>query len=159
QESLQNIDAVVASPIFGLQGDEVVGAVYGSRKSRPRMKSGGIRPLEAQLVQLLAGAIGANLARATATKTRVQFEQIFSPELVRELERDPNLLEGRNQEVTILMSDLRGFSRFSEKLGPLDTCRLIRDVMERLSNRIVEHSGVIVSYLGDGILAMWNAPA
>jgi adenylate cyclase len=107
----------------------------------------------------LAAAIGANLARTTATKTRVQFEQFFSPELVRELERDPNMLEGRNKEVTILVSDLRDFSGLSEKLGPQDTCRLIRDVMERFSSRIVEHGGVIVSYLGDGILAMWNAPA
>jgi adenylate cyclase len=61
--------------------------------------------------------------------------------------------------VTILMSDLRGFSTLSERLGPQDTCRLVRDVMERLSERIVEYGGVIVSYLGDGILAMWNAPA
>jgi adenylate cyclase len=159
QESLRNIDAVVASPIFGLEEDEIVGAVYGSRRMRPPIKSDGISPLEAQLVQLLAAAIGANLARATATKTRVQFEQFFSPELVRELERDPDMLEGRNKEVTILVSDLRDFSGLSEKLGSLDTCRLIRDVMERFSNRIVEHGGVIVSYLGDGILAMWNAPA
>ncbi len=57
------------------------------------------------------------------------------------------------------MSDLRGFSTLSERLGPQDTCKLVRDLMERLSERIVEQSGVIVSYLGDGVLAMWNAPA
>jgi adenylate cyclase len=159
QESLRNIDAVVASPIFGLQEEEVVGAVYGMRRWRGRAKAGGIRTLEAQLVQLLASAVGASLARAEATRTRVQFEQFFSPELVRELERDPDLLEGRDQEVTILISDLRSFSRLSEQLGPQSTCALVRDVMEQLSNRIVEHGGVIVSYAGDGILAMWNAPA
>jgi adenylate cyclase len=159
QESLRNIDAVVASPIFGLQEEEVVGAVYGSRRWRGRAKGGGISTLEAQLVQLLAAAVGASLARAEATRTRVQFEQFFSPELVRELERDPDMLEGRNQEVTILMSDLRGFSRLSERLGPQAICGLVRDVMEVLSNRIAEHKGVIVSYAGDGILAMWNAPA
>ncbi len=158
QESLRNIDAVVASPIFGLQEEEVVGAVYGSRRWRGRAKGGGISTLEAQLVQLLAAAVGANLARAEATRTRVQFEQFFSPELVHELERDPDMLEGRDQEVTILISDLRGFSRVSERLGPQATCGLVRDVMEVLSNRIVEHKGVIVSYAGDGLLAMWNAP-
>ncbi len=118
-----------------------------------------IRPLEAQLVQLLAAAVAANLARTAATRTRTQFDQFFSPALVRELERDPALLEGRSQEATILMSDLRGFSSLSERLGPQDTCKLIRDVMEKLSERIVEQAGVIVSYLGDGVLAMWNAPA
>jgi adenylate cyclase len=154
--SLQDVEALVASPIFGLNG-EVVGALYGVRYWEG-LARGGIRPLEAQFVQLLAGAVGANLARGTAQRTRVQFEQFFSPELVRELERDPNLLEGRSQVVTILVSDLRGFSGLSERLGAQQTCVLIRDMMERLSEQIVRQGGVIVDYAGDGILAMWNAP-
>src|SRR5438105_11642165 len=92
-----------------------------------RLKGCKIRTIEAQMVQLLAAAVGANLARTMATHTRTQFEQFFSSELVRELARDPKMLEGRNREVTILVSDLRGFSTLSEKLGPQDTCRLIRD--------------------------------
>jgi adenylate cyclase len=84
--------------------------------------------------------------------------QFFSPGLAEQLERNPDLLEGRNQEVTILVSDLRGFSQLAERLGPQQTCRFIRDMMERLSNRVVEHDGLIVDYAGDGILAMWNAP-
>jgi adenylate cyclase len=155
--SLHNVEAVVASPIFGLH-DEVAGVLYGSRDVRTPLYGGRIRPLDAQVVQLLAAAVGANLTRAQATRTRVQFEQFFSPELVRELEADPNLLEGKNQDVTILCSDLRGFSRLSERLDAENTCRLIRDLMERLSDRIVDHGGVIVDYAGDGILAMWNAP-
>jgi adenylate cyclase len=158
QGSLSDVDAAVVSPIFGLH-DEVVGVLYGLRQRKPTPRGGGIRPLEAQVVQLLAAAVGASLARAVASRARVQFEQFFSPELVRELERDPGMLEGRNQEVTILVSDLRGFSNLSERLGPANTCKLVRDMMERLTERIVEHGGVIVDYAGDGILAMWNAPA
>jgi adenylate cyclase len=157
QESLRSVDAVVVSPVFGLE-DEVIGALYGLRRDgRPALVCK-IQPLEAQLVQLLAAFVGANLARTTATRLRAQFEQFFPAALVRELARDPSLLEGRGQDVTILMSDLRGFSTISEHLGPRDTCRLVRDVMERLSERIAEHAGVIVSYQGDGLLAMWNAP-
>lgn len=156
--SLSHIAAVVVSPIFGLQND-VVGVLYGVRNERGLLNVGPIRPLEAQVVQLLAAGASANLARAVATRTRVQFEQFFSPKLVHELERDPGLLEGRDLEVTILVSDLRGFSSLSERLGPQKTCRLMRDMMERLSERIVEYGGVIVDYAGDGILAMWNAPA
>ena len=110
-------------------------------------------------MQLLAAAVSANLARTTALRTRVQFEQFFSPELVRELERDPALLEGRSQEVTVLFSDLRGFTSLSQQLGAHNTCRLVRDMMERLSEQIVVHGGVIIDYAGDGILALWNAPA
>jgi len=84
--------------------------------------------------------------------------QFFSPGLAEQLEGDPALLEARNQDVSILVSDLRGFSSLAERLGAQQTCRLVRDMMERLSNRIVEYSGLIVDYVGDGILAMWNAP-
>jgi adenylate cyclase len=91
-------------------------------------------------------------------RTRLQFEQFFSAQLAQELERDPSLLEGRDQEVTLLVSDLRGFSPLAERLGPQQTCRLMQDVMDRLSRPIVEEGGAIVDYAGDGILAMWNAP-
>ncbi len=155
--SLENLQAGVASPVFGLH-DEVVGVLYGSRSSG-LSAHGAIGPMEAKLVQLLSNAAGANLARATALRTRVQFEQFFSPELVRELERDPRMLEGRTEEVTILFSDLRGFTTLSQRLGAQKTCRLIRDMMEVLSEQIVAFDGVIVDYVGDGIMAMWNAPA
>jgi adenylate cyclase len=155
-QSLMNVEAVVVSPIFGLS-DEVVGVLYGSR-TWGGMGRGNIRPLEAQVVQLLAAGVSENLARTAATKTRAQFEQFFSTALVRELERDPSLLEGRNQEVTILVSDLRGFTSMSERLAPETTCRVVRDVMEKLSDQIMAQGGVIVDYAGDGILAMWNAP-
>lgn len=154
--SLANVDAVVVSPIFGL-GSDVAGVLYGSR-SWGGMGRGKIRALEAQVVQLLAAGVGENLARTEAIRTRASFEQFFSPELVRELEANPALLEGRNQEVTILVSDLRGFTSMSERLGPEVTCRIVRDVMERLTEAISREGGVIVDYAGDGILAMWNAP-
>jgi adenylate cyclase len=154
--SLANIESVVASPIFGL-GEDVVGVLYGMREAK-KGAWGGIRPLEAQLVQLMAAAVGANLARTVATRTRVQFEQFFSAELAHQLENDPSLLEGRDQEITVLFSDLRGFTGLSQRIGAADTCRLVRDMMEQFSERIVEQGGTIVDYAGDGILAMWNAP-
>jgi adenylate cyclase len=153
--SLLSVEAAVLSPIFGVE-EEVAGMVYGVRQ---RGSWGPlIRPIEAQLMQLLAGVVSSHLMRATALRTRVQFEQFFSSELAHELERNPHLLEGRDQEVTILVSDLRGYTTISQRLGAATTCRLVRDMMERLSNRIVENGGVIVDYAGDGILAMWNAP-
>ncbi len=156
--SLADLESGVASPIFGLQED-VVGVLYGVRTQQGLVTRGSIEPLEAQLVQLLAAAVGANLARSVAQRTRVQFEQFFSPDLARELQRDAKLLEGRSDEVTVLFSDLRGFTALSERLGAHKTCRMLRDMMERLSERIIEQGGVIVDYAGDGILAMWNAPA
>ncbi|MSR32989.1 MAG: adenylate/guanylate cyclase domain-containing protein [Gemmataceae bacterium] len=154
--SLAEVEAAVVSPIFGLK-QEVAGALYGCRIQNV-LKRGGINRLEAQLVQLLAGSVGAGLAREEAVRSKVHFEQFFSSDLVRELERRPDLLTGREQEITVLFSDLRGFTALSNLLKPVDICKLLQDVMERLSADIMNEGGVIVDYAGDGILAMWNAP-
>ncbi len=160
--SLRGVEAVVASPIFGAQ-DQIVGAVYGIRTRPAAAGETGIGPLEAQIVQLLASAAGIGLARqeqeAEAGRLRVQFEQFFSSSLARELERNPRLLEGQEREVTVLFCDIRGFSRLAERLGPHDTCRLIRDALSEITEQIREREGVVVDYTGDGLMAMWNAPA
>jgi adenylate cyclase len=160
--SVTGVSTLVASPIFGQDGLGVVGAVYGVRFIKPVGDRLEIRPLEAQLVQVLAAAVGAGLARREseleAARRHVQFEQFFSQELARELDRDPSLLEGHEREVTILVSDIRGFSRLSEQLGPRETCLLMNDVLERLTFQIHEQGGIVVDYVGDGIMAMWNAP-
>lgn len=162
RSSLLGIEAVVASPIFSRTGD-VIGIVYGTRSQDLEASGVAISPLEAQVVQLLAAAVGAGLARqereAETARMRVQFEQFFSPELIRELQRDPSLLEGRDRELTVAFADLRGFSGISEQLGPRETFRLMRDVMDRLTATIVENGGAIIDYYGDGVAVMWNAPA
>jgi adenylate cyclase len=155
--SLAEIESALVSPVFDLNGD-VCAILYGIRDAAALARGEAIGLLEAQIVQLLAGAVGLNLTRSAAARTRIQFEQFFSSRLARELERNPKLLEGRNQEVSILVSDVRDFTPMSERLGPQVTFRLLHDLMERLSEPITHHGGVIVDYAGDGILAMWNAP-
>lgn len=160
--SLAGASTLVASPIFGNDGKDVVGMVYGVLFNKLSRFGAAIRPLEAQLVQVLAAAIGAGLARREseleAARRHVQFEQFFSQELARQLDADPSLLDGQDREVTILVSDVRGFSRIAERLGPRETCRLMNDFLECLTQRIHEEGGVVVDYIGDGIMAMWNAP-
>lgn len=160
--SLMGVEATVVSPIFGRDG-EVVGALYGLRTGRGGQRMVGIRPLEAQVVQLLAAAVGAGLARlareAEAARSRIQFEQFFSSELANALQRDPTLLEGRDREVTVMFTDIRNFSALSQRLGPAETCRLIGDVMDRLTSCAASYGGSVINYIGDGMLAMWNAPA
>jgi class 3 adenylate cyclase len=89
----------------------------------------------------------------------VQIEQFFPPSIASEVLRNPGLLAGQEREVTVLFCGIRGFARLSERLGPGDTCRLVADVMDQLADRIREYDGVVVDLAGDGLRAMWNAPA
>ncbi len=161
-KSVVGISAIVASPIVGHGSNEVIGAVYGARTIQNGQAGPEIRPIEAQLIQVLATTVGAGLARmeseAEASRQYAQFAQFFSRELAYELERDPRLLEGRDRVVTILVSDIRDFSRIAERIGPRESCDLIVDIFERFTARIQEYGGVVVDYVGDGLLAMWNAP-
>jgi len=161
--SLQDVSALVAAPILDGSG-ACVGALYGDRRSGGQ--SGGapeISAFEAKLVELLASGIAAGLARLkeeqAAIAARVQFEQFFTPQLAAQLERDPQLLDGRDADVTLLFADIRGFSRISERLGPAKTMAWIQDTMGALSDCVLQHDGVLVDYIGDELMAMWGAPA
>ncbi len=159
--SLADIEAVVASPIFSERGG-MAGVVYGSRDVNPDHSARGILPLEAQFVQLLAAAVSTGLARiaqeAEAARARVQFEQFFSPELAGALQRDRGILAAQERELTLLFADLRGFSRVAERIGAAETYKLLSDILDRLTNQVMDYGGVVIDYYGDGLAAMWNAP-
>jgi adenylate cyclase len=160
ETSLAGVSAVVAAPILDRKG-EVIGALYGDRRQL-RGSAQPVTRLEAMLVELLAAGAAAGLARQemeqAALRARVQFEQFFTPELSRELEAHPDLLRGRDQEVTLLFCDIRGFSGISVALGPARTVEWMNDVMGVLSECVLAEEGVLVDYIGDELVAMWGAP-
>jgi len=88
------------------------------------------------------------------------FEQHFTPELARELARnpDPMKMQARQAEVTVMFCDIRGFSAVSERLGPSQTIAWLGGVMGEFSSIVIDHGGVLVDYTGDELLAMWGAP-
>ena len=160
--SLVGLDAVVAAPILDRQGG-VIGALYGERRQGGSLSTTPrIERVDALLTELLAGGVTAGLARMEQEKAtleaQVRFEQFFTPELARELAADPDLLTGRDEEVTLLFCDVRRFSRTSERLGPAATFRWIGDVMTAFSACILAHGGTLVDVLGDEVIAMWGAP-
>jgi adenylate cyclase len=152
---------VVAAPIFGHDG-QVRAVLYAVRFESSFNKRHGIRPLEAHFVRLVADAVSAATrrlqAQAEAARAHVLLEQTFSPQVVPLLERDPQLLDSRDSEITILFADLRGFSSLSEKLGPAMTHQLLADVLNRWTRSIQSQQGVVIDYYGDGLAAFWNCP-
>jgi adenylate cyclase len=160
--SLAAVQQVVAAPILDRHG-EVIGALYGDRRHGTLSGLGHpISEVEALLVELVAGGVAAGLARLeqeqAALAARIQFEQFFTPKLAQRLTAQPELLQGRDSEVTVLFGDIRGFSRISERLGPARTVEWISDVLGALSECVLAHEGVVVEYIGDELMAMWGAP-
>lgn len=161
-QSLEGVRALVAAPILDKHGD-VIAALYGERRqNEAAIGRGEVTELEAMLVELLACGVAAGLARLEQERAtlaaRVRFEQFFTAELARRLESEPDLLAGKDTDVTVLFCDIRGFSRVSERIGPAGTVAWINDVLGVLSDCVIEHHGVLVDYVGDELLAMWGAP-
>jgi adenylate cyclase len=96
------------------------------------------------------------------TEIRNAFSQYLSPALVAQLVRDPGRLKlgGETREITILFSDVRGFTRVAEtfKEDPEGLTSLMNRLLTPLSNAVTSREGTIDKYMGDAIMAFWNAP-
>ncbi len=88
------------------------------------------------------------------------FGQYIPPELVDEMSESGHefSLEGESREMTVLFSDVRGFTSISEGLDPKQLTRLMNALLTPLTRVIHQHRGTIDKYMGDAIMAFWGAP-
>ena len=95
--------------------------------------------------------------RARIKKT---FQSYVAPEVVNQILKHPHLLRlgGERRELTILFSDIRGFTSLSETLEPEVLVGLLHDFLNPMSEIIVTHGGTIDKYIGDAIMALFGAP-
>ncbi|MCX7351240.1 MAG: adenylate/guanylate cyclase domain-containing protein [Alphaproteobacteria bacterium] len=91
---------------------------------------------------------------------RQAFGRYVSPALLARIEQSPEALKlgGINREITVLFMDVRGFTSLSETLSPQDTIRFLNTVHGALSVPVVELDGTLDKYIGDSLMAFWNAP-
>jgi adenylate cyclase len=88
------------------------------------------------------------------------FGQYVPSELVEEMSQNPSSvsMEGESREMTILFSDVRGFTTISEGLSPKELTLLMNEFLTPLSRIVYKHRGTIDKYMGDCIMAFWGAP-
>jgi class 3 adenylate cyclase/ActR/RegA family two-component response regulator len=91
---------------------------------------------------------------------RHTFGRYLSKEVVSSLLESPEGLKlgGESRRVTILMSDLRGFTSVSERLGPEQVVRLLNTYLGAMATIILKHQGTIDEFIGDAVLAIFGAP-
>jgi adenylate cyclase len=91
-----------------------------------------------------------------------QFEHYLDPGMVKKLQKDPSLLKlgGETRQMTFLFSDIRGFTPISEKYkgNPEGLTKLINRFLTRMTDIIIKNGGTIDKFMGDCIMAFWNAP-
>jgi len=88
------------------------------------------------------------------------FGQYVPPELVEEMSEDPGAYkaDAEERELTVLFSDVRGFTTLSEGLSPKELSELMNVFLSELTSVIHQHRGTIDKYMGDAIMAFWGAP-
>jgi adenylate cyclase len=88
------------------------------------------------------------------------FDHYLSPELVRRIAADPGQLQlgGEEREMTVMFADIRGFSALSEGLAPAEITRFLIGFLTPMCDVLLARKATIDKFIGDGILAFWNAP-
>jgi adenylate cyclase len=91
---------------------------------------------------------------------RQAFERFLSSNIVEKILANPNEIHlgGENQTVTILFSDIRGFTRMSEHMEPHAVVELLNEYFAEMTDLIFESGGTLDKYLGDGIMVLYGAP-
>jgi adenylate cyclase len=93
-------------------------------------------------------------------QVRGAFSRYMSPALVAQLAEDPSRLTlgGEMREMTVLFADIRGFTTISEQFDAVGLTKFINRYLTPMTNVILERKGTIDKYMGDCIMAFWNAP-
>jgi len=118
-----------------------------------------------------AGTLVANYAAITSfrmifeerekRKIRKTFSQYLSPDVISLIEKDPQKYVrpgGEMKELTVMFSDIRGFTTISEGLTPDELVRLLNEYLGEMTEIIFANQGTLDKYIGDAIMAFWGSP-
>lgn len=130
---------------------------------------GGYKGIEANMaipfltVPLVFAGVGAHrylTVEKEGMRIKASFESYVSPEVLREILNKKDLLtpEGSMKEMTVLFTDIRGFTTLSEQLHPQEVVALLRSYFELVGEAVLEHGGHLNKFIGDGIMALFSIP-
>lgn len=93
-------------------------------------------------------------------QVKTAFGHYISPIFLEELTKNPDKLKlgGEVRELTVMFTDIRNFTSISESLEPEELIQLMNDFLTPMSDLVMENRGTIDKYMGDAMMAFWNAP-
>ncbi len=106
------------------------------------------------------GAIAFLGEQRRRAEVRRAFAMYVAPEVVDEMLAHPERLTlgGERREITVLFTDLKGFTTLSEKLGAEQVAGVLSEHFTRMTAIIKSHTGTVTQFIGDAVMAMWGAP-
>jgi adenylate cyclase len=117
----------------------------------------------ATLAANYAGITSVRMVREESEKRKIRktFSQYLSPGVIELIEKDPEKYirtGGEMKELTILFSDIRGFTTISEKLTPDELVQLLNEYFGKMTEIVFATNGTLDKYIGDAIMAFWGSP-
>jgi adenylate cyclase len=91
-------------------------------------------------------------------RVRGLFQKYLNPEVIRQLLENPELVKPRKTEITVMFSDVRGFTSISEKLDAQELAMLLNEYLTEMTRIVFQHDGTLDKYIGDAVMAFWGAP-
>lgn len=119
-------------------------------------------PVSSAVLLSFVGMTLLNYLTEGREKARVKkaFSQYTSSELMDEILKNPEALTlgGEKRELSILFSDIRGFTSISEKLEPVQLTQMLNNYLTPMTAMVFKHKGVLDKYIGDAVMAIFGAP-
>ena len=91
-------------------------------------------------------------------KIRAEFANYLSPEVIRRLLIDPSLVDPKKTDITVMFSDIRGFTTISEILDAQELALFLNQYLSDMTGIVFKNNGTLDKYIGDAVMAFWGAP-
>jgi adenylate cyclase len=158
----QSVRCAMCSPLMA-SGDQILGLLYVDSVTAANSFS----DEDLQFLVAFSGLVAIGIRNSRYAEqvrrealVRSNFERYFAPNVASEIaQQDAAVpLGGDRRPVTILFSDIRGFTSMAESMGPDAIAQLLTEYFSEMVEIIFEHGGTLDKFVGDAIMALWGAP-